>query len=865
MKISKSLPNYNHYETEIKWQKVWLENKAFDFDPDAGGEKCYVLEMFFYPSGRIHMGHLRNFSIGDAIARRKRMRGYNVLHPMGADAFGLPAENAAMKHGLHPKQWTYDNIKEMMGELRRIGFSYDSKKTFATCDIDYYRHQQEIFLKMWRNGLVYRKEAVVNWDPVDKTILANEQVIDGCGWRSGARIEKKKLSQWFFKISDYSEELLSDLQNLPEWPEKVKLMQKNWIGKSHGVMIDFKISGCDDLVTVYTTRPDTLFGMACLCISPDHPIANALAEENELVREFIEKCKSMSTSEAAIEIAEKEGIDTNLKVGHPFIKNKEFPVYIANFVLMEYGTGAVFACPAHDQRDFYFAKKYDLSINTVVVPSSESDFKVESESYSEEGYCINSEFLNGLSTKDAKDKSIAKLIELGIGKRKTNYRLRDWGISRQRYWGCPIPAVHCESCGIVPVKFEELPIALPDDVNIDGKGNPLDNHSSWKNCQCPVCGIDAIRETDTMDTFVDSSWYFMRFIDLSDNKPINKELCDKILPLDYYIGGIEHAILHLIYARFFTKALRDCKYVSLDEPIKRLFNQGMVLHKTYKNFIGDWVLPSDVEEYEKNKYKHKITGEEIISGRTEKMSKSKKNIVEPNGIIDIYGADAARMFVLSDTPADKDIEWTNEGIEGCARYLNKIWKYSIIISEMTKQFAITINEAIDIDKLSQKAKHLNKETNKTIAEVSNELDHLRFNNAIAKIRTLSNELGNTEPDNNEDAKVILFCFQSIIKLLSPITPHICNEAYEKIGYNKILENEIWPTADKTTIEDELIKIAIQVNGTLKGIIEVAPNTKQEIIEQESKKIQKVQSTINNRTIIKTIYITNRLINLITNK
>lgn len=854
--------NYNHKLVEKKWQKFWDKNNTFYFDPSDKKEKFYMLPMFLYPSGEMHLGHLRNFSISDVIARFKRLQGYNVLHPTGADAFGLPAENAAIKRNIHPSEWTYKNLEKIMNSMYACGLSFDKSRVFATCDPEYYGFQQKIFIDLYKHGLAFQKESYVNWDPVDQTVLANEQVIDGRGWRSDALVEKKKLKQWFLKITDYADQLLESIKNgdLAGWPEKVRLMQENWIGKSQGATLRFyidkneKIENCD-FIEVYTTRPDTLYGASFIGISANHPLAEKLAKNNAEIAKFIEECKTTPIDEESLETMEKKGVDTGIFVEHPFDKNWKLPVWIANFILMDYGTGAIFACPAHDQRDYEFAKKYNLPIKVVVSPDGK-DFKLNNEAYIEEGIAINSNFLNGLTTKEAKQKAIEKIEEMGIGKAKTNYRLRDWGVSRQRYWGCPIPMIHCEHCGVVPEKEENLPIKLPEDVVFDGKGNPLANHPTWKYTTCPKCGKPAIRETDTMDTFVDSSWYFMRFVDLDKNNPINKDLCNKILPIDQYVGGIEHATMHLMYSRFFTKALADMGYFdkSIREPAKKLFNQGMVCHKAYRNKKKEWCYPWNVKE-ENGKYFDINTGEELTCEGVIKMSKSKCNVVDINTIIEDYGADSARLFVLSDTPADKDFEWTTEGIEGAWKYINRVWK-----------LGATFAEENDLDKLKNikvnKTNALLIENHKAVKAVSSFLENLEFNKAIARLREFSNAIEKFTPQDDEDKVIKYQCIVNLIKMLAPFTPHLCEELNSLLKQTPTLDIASWPTYDEKLTIDTEITIAIQVNGKLRGDIKVEKDLDRAKVEELCKNQENVKKHLEGKEIKKVIVVPNKLVNFV---
>lgn len=1121
----KQIENYNHKLTEKKWQKFWDDNNTFYFDPNNKSEKFYMLPMFLYPSGEMHLGHLRNFSISDVIARFKRLQGYNVLHSTAGDAFGLPAENAAIKRGIHPSEWTYKNLDKIMKSMYECGLSFDKTRVFATCDPEYYGFQQKIFIDFYKHGLAFQKESYVNWDPVDQTVLANEQVIDGRGWRSDAIVEKKKLKQWFLKITNYADELLESIknENLKGWPEKVKLMQENWIGKSEGAMVDFKIDGKDDKIIVYTTRPDTLYGASFIGISANHPIAEELAKNNREIADFIEECKKAPVDEESLETMEKKGTPTGIFVEHPFDKNWKLPVWIANFILMDYGTGAIFACPAHDQRDYEFAIKYNLPIKQVVCssadnilyssdkanlpyPSDKADFpyppdkvgqggflatantptnttqqtsfttnhtlnytdnffpstakitvnhlnynpqltekakelranetpfekevwykvlsnfkdlkwtkqkpigeyivdfycaelmlaiEIDGEShvnkekfesnrinklnevginivrysnqeienniegvfedlknkieflengsgrmgqetlrnkmdgserteeetlkiemdgseriwgetppappyqggnsglpyqggnsglscqggnsglsykegnsglnykvsdcelpYTEEGFSINSDFLNGLPTKEAKSKAIERIEEMGIGERKINFRLRDWGVSRQRYWGCPIPMVYCEHCGVVPEKEENLPVKLPEDVVFDGKGNPLANHPTWKHTKCPKCGRPAIRETDTMDTFVDSSWYFARFVDLDKKNPVNKELCNKILPIDQYVGGIEHATMHLIYSRFFTKAMADMGYFNknIREPAIKLFNQGMVCHRAYKNSKKEWCYPWNVKE-ENGKYFDIKTNEELICEGIIKMSKSKCNVVDINSVIEDYGADAARLFVLSDTPADKDFEWTTEGIEGAWKYINRIWKLSA-----------TFVEENNIEKLKNikitKINDLVIENHKAIKTITFFLENLEFNKSIARIREFSNIIEKFTPQDEEDIVIKYNAIVNLVKMLCPFTPHLCEELNSILEQSPTLNIAQWPSYNEELTIDNEVTVVVQVNGKLRGDILIEKDLAREKVEELAKEQENVKKYIEGKEIKKVIIVPNKLVNFV---
>lgn len=849
------ISRYNSRETEQKWQKLWEDGKVFciadnlpQSEPshDLTAEPAYyVLEMFPYPSGNIHMGHVRNYTLGDVVARYKRACGFKVLHPMGWDAFGLPAENAAIERGVHPGKWTYQNIATMREQLKSIGLSYDWAREFATCDPEYYRHEQKFFLDFLKKGLAYRKESFVNWDPVDNTVLANEQVIDGRGWRSGALVERKKLSQWFLKITHFAEDLLDGLSHLPEWPDKVKTMQEKWIGKSVGAKISFQIASdkWQDL-EVFTTRPDTLFGMSFCAISPQHPLALQLASTNPQIAAFTEECNRIGTSEEAIEKAEKRGVDTGLKVIHPFDKTREHPVYIANFVLMEYGTGAIFGCPAHDQRDFEFATKYNLPIIPVV-----GDDKPLKEAYTGDGKIINSAFLNGMDVENAKEESIAELVKLGIGEKTINYRLRDWGISRQRYWGCPIPIIYCDNCGPVPVPDKDLPVRLPEDVAFDKPGNPLAHHPTWKHVDCPQCSKPATRETDTFDTFFESSWYFARFCSLpSDVAPLNTAAIRRLLPVDRYIGGVEHAVLHLLYARFFTRALKHCGYLDIDEPFKGLMTQGMICHETYKDYSGNWLYPEDIIR-QNGEITDKKTRQPVTIGRSEKMSKSKKNVVDPREIITSYGADTARLFMLSDSPPDRDLEWTESGIDGSWRYVNKLWKLLLELSN-TPDAEIDVNATLK----------LRQETHKTIAKVTEDIERFHFNKAIARIRELSNLLGQIADKSSGSARKE--AVSAIIHLIAPFMPHLAEELWQQLGNKDILATRHWPKFEQALCTEDEVTIAVQVNGKLRATISCKAEASREEVESLAMQNKNVQDYIKDKQIKKVIFVPGKIVNVV---
>ncbi len=828
---------------EKKWQAYWENNNLFKASEDFSKPKYYVLEMFPYPSGRVHMGHLRNYTIGDVTARFKKACGFNVLHPMGWDAFGLPAENAAIQNNEHPAKWTYSNIEAMKKQFLPLGFSYDWNREIATCDPDYYKHEQAMFIDFYNTGLAYQKESVVNWDPVDQTVLANEQVENGRGWRSGALVERRKLKQWFLKIIDFADELLDDLNTLKNWPEKVLTMQRNWIGKSEGATVKFRISDSEDYIEIYTTRPDTLFGASYLAVAYDHPIVAQL--EDQKVKAFIEQCAHNAVSEQALEAVEKKGVFTGLYALHPFDNSIKIPVYIANFVLMDYGTGAIFACPAHDQRDHEFALKYNLPIIPVIKPTLDQDIDYNKEPYTEEGVVFNSRFLDGINSEGAKQKAIEKLEHLGLGKRKVQYRLRDWGVSRQRYWGCPIPMIHCEDCGAVPVPKAELPVKLPEDINFRGKGNPLSNHPTWKHVNCPKCGKKAERETDTFDTFFESSWYFARFCSPKSKEAFDKKQVDYWLPVDQYIGGIEHAVMHLLYARFFTKALKKCGYLSaaISEPFDRLLTQGMICHETYKDEMGNWLYPEEVSK-KGNKAFHKISNKEITLGRSEKMSKSKKNVVDPDYIVEKYGADTARFFLLSDSPPERDLEWTDTGIEGAYKYLSRLYK---MCCEVTNGSLKQVH-----DEKALKVIH------KTIRDVTDFLENFHFNKAIAKVRELTNYLSN----NPLPESIIKLGLETAARLLNPITPHITEELWQILGNNEGLINTSWPQADPKFLVDDNIILAIQLNGKMRGTIDIKNNASQEEVIEKAKLLSNIGALLESKEIRKIIYVPNKIINII---
>ena len=844
------MARYNAKESEKKWQAEWAARNLFAASNESAKPKCYVLEMFPYPSGRIHMGHVRNYTMGDVLARFRHAQGYNVLHPMGWDAFGLPAENAARDKDVHPREWTYANIATMRGQLKQMGLAIDWSREFATCDLDYYARQQMLFLDFYKAGLVYRAEADVNWDPVDHTVLANEQVIDGRGWRSGALVERRKLSQWFFRITAFTDDLLSALDRLDRWPEKVRLMQRNWIGRSEGARFSFDLSN-GGKVEVFSTRPDTLFGASFVALSPDHPLAQQLAKSDRKLEAFIEKCHQTGTSEEAIETAEKLGFDTGLKAAHPFDASWKLPVYVANFVLMGYGTGAIFGCPAHDQRDLDFARKYKLPVLPVVLPEGmEKNFAIGDEAYTGPGRLANSQFLNGLDVESAMNVAIEKLAAEGKGAREVNYRLRDWLVSRQRYWGCPIPMIHCAKCGVVPAK--DLPVKLPDDVTFDKPGNPLERHPTWKHVTCPSCGGKAARDTDTLDTFVDSSWYFARFADNHAAEPVNAKAAAYWLPVDQYIGGIEHAILHLLYARFFTRGLHKFGYTRVDEPFAGLFTQGMVCHETYKAPDGEWVEPGDVEKRDGKAYL-KGTNTEVTVGHSEKMSKSKKNVIAPETIIDIYGADTIRWFMLSDTPPERDIEWTDEGADGCWRFVQRIWRLTDEAKDLPPPGAPLPKD------VSGEALELRRATHRAIAAVTDDLENLRFNRAVAQVYSLANAVPG---DAKIDGAVRREALETLVLLIGPMMPHLAESCWAALGHKTLLFETPWPKADPALLKSDTVTIAVQVNGKLRGTLELAIGLDNKDVEKAALALETVVRALEGKAPRRVIVVPGRIVNIV---
>ncbi|HUY68805.1 MAG TPA: leucine--tRNA ligase [Alphaproteobacteria bacterium] len=869
---------YNPQQTETRWQEIWAAKKAFEAKEDSSRKKYFVMSMFPYPSGRIHMGHVRNYTLSDVVARFKRAQGFNVLHPMGWDAFGLPAENAARDRKIHPATWTYENIATMRGELKRMGLAIDWSRELATCDPSYYKHQQKLFLDFLKAGLAYRKESWVNWDPVDHTVLANEQVIEGRGWRSGAPVEKRKLSQWFFKITDYADELLDALKHLDRWPEKVRLMQENWIGKSAGAKVKFRIEGLgarglesqrDSLVPspqplssieIFTTRPDTLFGASFIALSPNHPLATELAKNDAKLAGFIAECNRTGTSEIAIETAEKHGYDTGLKALHVFDDQWELPVYVANFVLMEYGTGAIFGCPAHDQRDLDFARKYNLAVKPVVLPpeADAKSFAVANEAYTGPGTIYNSQFLDGLAVEQGIARAIAEIEKRKAGQGVVQYRLRDWGISRQRYWGCPIPVIHCETCGVVPVPEKDLPVELPDDVTFDQPGNPLDRHPTWKKIACPKCNKPARRETDTCDTFVDSSWYFARYCSARDEtQPVDAKAADYWLPVDQYVGGVEHAILHLLYARFFTRAMKRTGHLGIEEPFTGLFTQGMVTHESYKDEQGAWLYPEEVTKNADGSAQHAQTGKPVTVGRNETMSKSKKNVVDPGRIIGAYGADTARLFMLSDSPPERDLEWTDAGIDGAWRYVNRLWR---MVDE--PQAPLSPPNAPMPAKFSEAAQNARRAIHRAINDVTHDVERFHFNRAVARIRELSNALDELPGTGEGETWVLREGLEALARLLGPMLPHIAEEMWQKLGHKAMLCETPWPKADPALLIDNTVTIAVQVNGKLRATITLARDAAPKAAEDAALAEDGVKRALGGKAPKKIIVVPNKIVNVV---
>ena len=870
---------YNAPAREKHWQHAWDDAQIFTASDTAKGPKCYVLEMFPYPSGRIHMGHVRNYAMGDVFARYKRMKGFNVLHPMGWDAFGMPAENAAMERKVHPGKWTYQNIDTMRGQLKSMGLSLDWSREIATCSPDYYQHQQTLFLDFLKKGIAYRKSSKVNWDPVDHTVLANEQVIDGRGWRSGALVEQRELTQWFFKITDYAQELLDDLDTLTNWPEKVRLMQANWIGRSEGMLVrwalDNKTAPKDfSEIEVYTTRPDTLFGASFLAVAADHPIAKAAAANNKKLAAFCDECRRMGTSVADIEAAEKRGFDTGIRAVHPLDKDWQLPVYVANFVLMDYGTGAIFGCPSGDQRDMDFARRYDLPVVPVILPPGEDakTFKLDDKAYDDDGVMINSRFLDGLSTKAAFE-DVAKRLEnqqlshAPQGTRKVNFRLRDWGISRQRYWGCPIPVVHCADCGVVPVAAKDLPVKLPEDATFDKPGNPLERHPSWKHVDCPSCHKPALRETDTMDTFVDSSWYYVRFTAPGATTPVDKKAAQYWLPVDQYIGGIEHAILHLLYSRFFARAMCDTGHLQFAgntrEPFAALFTQGMVTHETYKSQDGYWLLPAEVKFDGEGAARGAIeiaTGRPAVIGSIEKMSKSRKNLVDPDDIISHYGADCARWFMLSDSPPERDVIWTEAGVAGAGRFIQRVWR---IVDDIAERFPKQPSLPAEPTTYGPAAMDVRKAAHRALDGVGRSIEALRFNVAVAQTHEFCNVLQASLTASADGLPTaIREASELLIRMVGPMMPHLAEECWARLGYNTLLANEPWPAADPALLVDDSVTIAVQVNGKRRDELLISRTAANAEVEAAALKLEPVIRALEGRPVKKVIVVPQRIVNVV---
>jgi leucyl-tRNA synthetase len=863
------MSRYNPRDAEPKWQAAWADSDSYRAGgPDAnnGKEKYYVLEMFPYPSGRIHVGHSRNYAMGDVVARYKRARGFDVLHPMGWDAFGLPAENAARERGVHPGAWTLNNIEIMRGQLQRLGLAIDWSREIATCDPSYYRHQQAIFLKMQERGLVYRKQAKVNWDPVDQTVLANEQVIDGRGWRSGALVVQRELDQWFFKITDYADELLDAIDDLDRWPDKVRVMQSNWIGRSRGAKVRFPINDADisdafgETLDVFTTRPDTLYGASFLAVAADHPIVQKLAQEDPAIDKFVRQCQSMGTTAEEIDKAPKRGVDLGFKVQHPFNKDWELPVWAANFVLSSYGTGAIFGSPAGDQRDLDFARKYNLDVTPVVLPpdADAATHKITDEAYTGPGTIYNSDFLNGLSTVEAIEKAITALEKRDLGTGATTYRLRDWLVSRQRYWGCPIPIIHCDECGVVGVPEDQLPVELPEDVTFDHPSNPLERHPNWKHTTCPNCAKPAIRETDTLDTFVCSSWYFLRFTSpWAKNTPFNAADAEHWMPVDQYVGGIEHAILHLLYARFFTRALNDAGLMNMasGEPFAGLFTQGMVTHETYRNSDGKWLLPDEVESKDGRVTEVK-SGQSVTVGSIEKMSKSKKNVVDLDAFIEDFGADAARWFVLSDSPPERDVEYTDSGVEGVWRFIQRLWAIFDALPESAPGPLTVAKSATGDALLVRKAAH------KTARAVTDAIEEFRFNSAVAQVHDLANVLRKTDGSDDMMLAARAEALGILARIITPFIPHLAEECWARLGGEGLVIDAEWPQAEAELLVESSVTMPVQVNGKRRAEISVPKGADEEAVKILAFANEGVARSVEGLTVRKVIVVPDRIVNIV---
>ena len=849
---------YNPKIIEKKWQSYWSENKLFESKVIKDKEKYYILEMFPYPSGKIHMGHVRNYTLGDVIARFKRATGFNVMHPMGWDAFGLPAENAAIENNTSPKTWTYENISTMKNQLKQMGLSLDWSRELATCDEIYYHQQQKLFLKFYNDNLIYKKESLVNWDPVENTVLANEQVIDGKGWRSGAEVEQKKLSQWFFKITKYADSLLDSLNSMDGWPDKVRTMQKNWIGKSYGCEIDFEI--VSDIskfngkkIKIFTTRPDTIFGATFCALSPFHPLVEELVKEEKDIENQVNEMRAQKISEESIAKNEKLGIQTSLNIKHPFIKGKSLPVFIANFILMDYGSGAIYGCPAHDQRDLDFANKYNLEVIQVIDPEDQTTFDKKN-AFVGNGKLINSDFLNGLSIEEAKKNIMEKVGALQIGKQTINYRLRDWGISRQRYWGCPIPIMYREDGKVIEVPEDQLPLKLPEDIDLSVAGNPLDHHPTWKYTKCPETGMNAIRETDTLDTFVDSAWYFLRFCSpLNLNQPFDDEEMKYWMPVDQYVGGVEHAILHLLYSRFFTKALH---IKDVQEPFNSLFTQGMVCHNTYKNEENMWVFPEDVEK-KGNQYHQISTGQKVTEGPIESMSKSKKNVIDPQSIIETYGADSARWFMLSDSPPEKDINWSDSGINGAWKICQKIWNLII-----TNKEYLDMNETSKEIIFQGKALSLMKLVHQNLQSITASIEKFQMNVAIAKVFELVNAISKFEILKKNDEYAVSQSLKILIRIIEPMVPHLAEECWKQTKSTNSLLSEPWPKVNELYLINDEVTVVVQINGKRRGEVLVKKDSPEEDVYDALKKVANINNAISGKNILKSIYVQNRILNIV---
>jgi leucyl-tRNA synthetase len=868
---------YNARDAEPRWQRQWDEKAIFASKNDDPRPKYYVLEMFPYPSGRIHIGHVRNYTLGDVLARFMRAKGFNVLHPMGWDAFGLPAENAAIERKVAPKAWTYDNIAAMKKQLRSIGLSLDWAREFATCDPSYYKHQQKMFLDMLRAGLAEREKRKLNWDPVDMTVLANEQVIDGRGWRSGAVVEQREMSQWVFKITKYAQELLDALDGLDRWPDKVRLMQRNWIGRSEGLLLRFALDPAttpagETELKIFTTRPDTLFGAKFMAIAADHPLAQAAAAKNPKLAEFIADIKKIGTAQEIIDTAEKQGFDTGIKAVHPFDPSWKLPVYVANFVLMEYGTGAIFGCPAHDQRDLDFVNKYKLGNVPVVCPEGQDPktFVITDTAYDGEGRMINSRFLDGMTIEQAKE-DVAKRLETEtrgnapVGERQVNFRLRDWGISRQRYWGCPIPVIHCPKCDVVPVPDDQLPVVLPEDATFDKPGNALDHHPTWKHVSCPKCGGKAQRETDTMDTFVDSSWYFARFTDPWNEKaPTTLPLVNRMLPIDQYIGGVEHAILHLLYSRFFTRAMKATGHIGMDEPFNGMFTQGMVVHETYQKADGSYVTPAEVKvEVISGERRAAMIdgGEEVSIGPIEKMSKSKKNTVDPDDIIASYGADVARWFMLSDSPPDRDVIWSDERVQGASRFVQRLWRLVNESAEIAKTAPADRPASFGTEALA-----LRKAAHGALDKVSSGIERLHFNVCLAHIREFANVLADILAKDGKPSADTAWAVREaatiLVQLFAPMMPHLAEECWQVLGQSGLISEASWPQIERDLLVEDTVTLVVQVNGKKRGDVTVPRVAQNPEIEAAVLALDAVKLALGGKAVRKVIVVPMRIVNVV---